>query len=170
VVVDRRLLVRPCIQLPRGALVILAAAVLALGGCASTSQATPERDAEAKQFIARPDAATIYVYRDDFVAMEPATDDTVLYVGGRLIGATLPTTFFRIDLRAGEHLLHGLAYDQGSLKVNARLGEIYFVSLQSIVGTSHFTLVKPETGKRDILRCCALLENWAPGRQPLLLQ
>lgn len=159
---------RPGIQLPRGALVTMAAAVLALGGCASTPQATPERDAEAKQFIARPDAATIYVYRDDFVAVDQGTDDSVLYVGSRLIGATLPTTFFRIDLQAGEHLLRGYAYDQGSLKLDTRLGEIYFVSLQSTGGTSRFTLVKPETGKRDILRCCALLENWAPEQRPLL--
>ena len=51
-------MIRPRIRLPRGALEILAAAVLALGGCASVPQATPERDAEAKQFITRPDAAT----------------------------------------------------------------------------------------------------------------
>jgi len=148
-------------------LLMLAAATW-LAGCASVPQATAERDAEAKQFIARPDAATIYVYRDDFAAKEQFTDDTVLYVGRRLIGATLPTTFFRIDVQAGEHLLLGYAYDQGSLKVDTRLGEIYFVSLQSTAGTSRFMLVKPEIGKRDILRCCALLENWAPGKQPLL--
>ena len=141
---------------------------LLLAGCASTPQATPERDAEAKQFIARPDAATIYVYRDDFASGEPATDDTVLYGDGRLIGATLPKTFFRFDVRAGEHLLHGFGYDQGNLKVDTRSGEIYFVSLQVTGGTSLFTLVKPETGKRDILRCCALMENWAPDQRPLL--
>jgi hypothetical protein len=151
----------------RWRLLTLAAATW-LAGCASVPQATFERDAEAKQFNARPDAATIYVYRDDFAAMDQATDETVLYVDSRLIGATLPTTFFRFDGRAGEHLLHGHAYDQGSLKIDTRLGEIYFVSLQSTGGTSRFTLVKPETGKRDILRCCALLENWAPGKQPLL--
>ena len=159
---------RPGIQLPRGALVTMAAAVLAMGGCASTPQATAGRDAEAKQFIARPNAVAIYVYRDDFAAMGQSTDDTVLYVGSRLIGATLPTTFFRIDVQAGEHLLHGHAYDQGSLKIDTRLGEIYFVSLQSTGGTSRFTLVKPETGKRDILLCCALMENWAPEQRPLL--
>ena len=141
---------------------------LALGGCASTPQATPERDAEAKQFIARPDAATIYVYRDDFPTAQMATDDTALYVDGRLIGATLPKTFFRFDVRAGEHLLHGYGYDQGTLKMDTRSGEIYFVSLQSTGGNSRFTLVKPQTGKRDILRCCALLENWAPEQRPFL--
>lgn len=151
-----------------GARTALAVLMLALAGCASTPQATAERDAEAKQFIARPDAATIYVYRDDFGAEEPAAQNTVLYVDGRLIGATLPKTFFRFDVRAGMHLLHGFAHDPGSLKVDTRSGEIYFVSLQAAGGTSHFTLVKPETGKRDILRCCALMENWAPEQRPLL--
>ena len=146
----------------------LAVSLLALAGCASTPEAIPERDAEAKRFMARPDAATIYVYRDDFASAEPGTDDTVLYVDGRLIGATLPRTFFRFDVRAGEHLLHGFAFDQGSLKVDTRSGELYFVSLQATGGTSRFTLVKPDAGKRDILRCCALMENWAPGQRPFL--
>ena len=159
----------PCIRMPRGALEILAAAVLTLGGCTSVPQATGERDAEAKRFMARPDAATIYVYRDDFAAVEPATENnTVLYLDGRLIGATLPQTFFRFDVRAGEHLLHGYASDQGTLKMDTRSGEIYFVSLQVTGGTSRFALVKPETGKGDILRCCALLNNWAPGQRPFL--
>ena len=151
----------------RRRLLTLAAATW-LAGCAAVPQATVERDAEAKQFISRPDAATIYVYRDDFAAMDQATDETVLYVDSRLIGATLPATFFRFDGRAGEHLLHGHAFDQGSLKIDTHRGEIYFVSLQSTGGTSRFTLVKPETGKRDILRCCALMENWAPDQRPLL--
>jgi hypothetical protein len=142
--------------------------VLTLGGCASTPQATAERDAEAKQFVARPGAATIYVYRDDYAAVEPATDNPVLYVDGRLIGATLPTAFFRFDVRAGAHLLHGYGYDQGNLTVDTRSGELYFVSLQAAGGNSRFALVKPETGKRDILRCCALMENWAPDQRPLL--
>ena len=139
---------------------------VAIAGCASTPQATPERDAEAKQFNARPDAAAIYVYRDDF--RSPSNDDnTMLFVDGRLIGATLPGTFFWIDMRAGEHPLHGLARDHGTLRVDARYGEITFVSLQALGGVSHFTLVEPETGKRDILRCCSLMENWAPGQRPL---
>jgi hypothetical protein len=153
-------MIRARIRLQGGALALLAAAVFALGGCTSTPQATPERDAEAKRFMARLDAATIYVYRDDFAVDDLDMQDTTLYVDGRLIGGTLP--------KSGEHLLHGFGYDQGSLKVDTRSGEIYFVSLQVTGGTSRFTLVKPETGKRDILRCCALMENWAPDQRPLL--
>lgn len=143
----------------------LAAAVLTLGGCASTPQASFERDTEAKQFITHPGTAAVYVYRDDFPSSDSA--DSVLYADNRLIGATLPGTYFRLDVRPGVRLLQGMGYDQGRLKVETRSGELHFVSLNVIVGRSHFTVVSPETGKRAIRACCALLENWAPGQRPL---
>lgn len=139
----------------------------ALGGCTSAPQASPERDAEAKQYITHPGVSTLYVFRggspNNF-----ESDDSVLYVNGRLIGSTLPGTYFRIDLRPGEHLLHGYAHDQGQIRVRATASEITFVSLNVVAGTSHFRQVDPETGKRDIARCCVLMENWAPGQRPLL--
>ena len=139
---------------------------LALAGCASVPHAAPERDAEAKQFLAQPNSATLYVYRPDFVA--PRRDESVLYVDTRLIGATLPGTFFRIDLRAGPHELRGYGYDQGSLTVETRYGEIVFVSLNVTGGNSHFAQVTPDEGQRAIARCCVLLENWERGQRPLL--
>ena len=140
--------------------------VLALAGCASVPQASLERDSEAKQFLAQPGAATVYVYRPDFWAGRG--DESVLYADGRLIGATLPGTYFRIDLRAGPHILHGYGYDHGRLKVEPRYGEIIFVALTVSSGASHFETVEPEDAKRAIARCCVLLENWAPGQRPLL--
>ena len=147
----------------------LLVAMIALAGCASTPQASRERDAEAKRFLPRPDAAVIYVYRDDFPTIGgESSNDSVLYVNDRLIGATLPMIFFRFDVRAGEHLLRGVARDQGRLTLNTRDGELYFVSLQVVGGRSVFRLVDAETGMRDILRCCSLMENWEPGQRPLL--
>jgi len=147
----------------------LLVAMIALAGCASTPQASRERDAEAKRFLSRPDAAVIYVYRDDFPTIGgESSNDSVLYVNDRLIGATLPMIFFRFDVRAGEHLLRGVARDQGRLTLNTRDGELYFVSLQVVGGRSVFRLVDAETGMRDILRCCSLMENWEPGQRPLL--
>ena len=146
----------------RAALLLLLFASVA---CTSTPQATRERDAEAKRFLPRADAAVIYVYRDETgTALD--TDQTDLYVDDRLIGSTVPGSFFRFDVRAGAHLVQGHGYDQGRLKLDARNGEIYFVSLRTASGTSDFRLVAPETGKRDILRCCSLFENWAPGQRP----
>lgn len=147
----------------------LLVAMIALAGCASTPQASRERDAEAKRFLSRPDAAVIYVYRNDFPTLGgESSNDSVLYVNDRLIGATLPMTFFRFDVRAGEHLLQGVARDQGRSTLNTRAGALYFVSLQVVGGRSVFRLVDAETGKREILRCCSLMENWEPGQRPLL--
>ena len=153
-------------RLREGVRFVLAAVVL--GGCASTPQATPGRDAEARQFTPRPDAAVVYVYRDDPYTGSMDMQDSSLYVDGRLIGSTLPGTFFRFDVSAGTHQLHGFAYDQGETKFDARLGDLVFVRLNVSHGTSHFTRVNPDTGKRELLRCCSLMENWAPGQRPLL--
>jgi hypothetical protein len=145
---------------------VLATAVLALAGCTSVPQASRERDAEAKLYITHPQTATLYVYRDDFT---DATQETsVLYVDGRIIGATLPGGYFRIDVRPGTRVLHGDGPDTGRLVLSARPSEISFVVLKVAGGVSHFREMAPETGKRDIARCCVLLENWAPGQRPLL--
>jgi hypothetical protein len=145
-----------------GALAILA---LLVAGCASTPQASPERDSQARQFPTHPGASTIYLYRNEFDYHE---DQAVLYIDGRLIGATLPGAYFRIDTVPAPHLLHGMGVDVGKLEVETRAGELYFVELSVSGGHSHFRLVPEEVGRRRILQCCVLLENWAPGQRPLL--
>lgn len=135
------------------------------GGCASTPQASRERDAEAKEFATHPATAALYVYRPD---ASPVDEDSVLYISPRLIGATLPGTYFRVDVRPGKHLLHGLAQDAGRLEIEVRPGQIYFVSLRVVGGNSHFALAEPAAGRQELLACCVLLEKWSPGQRPLL--
>lgn len=148
---------------PKGMGVLLVAALAA--GCASTPQASREHDAAAKHFEANRDAATLYVYRDEF---NGTGEDSVLYVDHQLIGATLPASYFRVYLRAGEHQLRGYGYDHGTLQISTRAGEVYFVSLKVVSGYSNFRLEDPVRAKRTISACCGLLENWAPGQRPLL--
>ncbi len=139
---------------------------LALAGCASVPQASRERDAEAKQYLTHPNAATLYVYRNDPTGV--LREESVLYLDGRIIGATLPGGYFRIDTLPGDRVLHGYGYDQGWLKFSVRSEEITFVSLNVMGGISRFQRVSPEAGKRELARCCVLMENWAPGQRPLL--
>lgn len=152
------------------ALRCLFAAVLValLVACTSTPQASRERDAEAKQFLTHPNAATIYVYRSNLNRHAQIYDDPVLYLGDRLIGNALPGGYFRIDAVPGRHLLHGVASDAGRLMVEVRPGQIYFVRLEVVGGQSNFRLEPEAAGRREIQACCALLENWAPGQRPLL--
>ncbi|MEQ1775377.1 MAG: hypothetical protein ABL891_16500 [Burkholderiales bacterium] len=144
---------------------VLALAAVLLSGCASTPQADTARNAEAMQYGSSPASSTLYVYRPDFGNYD---GDTVLWIDGRLIGATLPKTFFRVNLEPGKHTLTGMGYDNGRLTIETRPGALYFVALSSLGGTSHFLQVSSEIGRQAINRCCALMENWAPGQRPLL--
>jgi hypothetical protein len=150
----------------RAGLPLLAILLLTLGACASTPQASRERDAEAKRFMSQPGFSTIYVFRPDFLTA--SMDDSTLHVDDRLIGATLPGTFFRVDVQPGTHVVSSSAAGSTGLKVETRPGELYFVQLNVMSGSSRLALVDPEAGRRAILKCCALMENWAPGQRPLL--
>ena len=151
-------------RLLEGWLIAIAAA-LALAACASTPQASLEADQRAKEFEAHPSASTIYVYRSEFNDLE---EHTVLYMDGRLIGSTLPGTFFRIHAVPGRHVLHGIGQDIGSIALDTMAGELYFVSLDVIGGHSHFQRVSSAIGETRVRACCAMLERWAPGQRPLL--
>lgn len=153
----------PAIRIAGATLLITALSLVP--GCASTPQASAERDAAAKQFVTHPATAAIYVYRYPWSGED---DDTVLYVNNRLIGATLPGGYFRVDTRPGVQIIHGVARDAGRIEFEARAGELHFVSLAVVGGTSQFLLKDAVTGRRELLACCALLENWAPGQRPLL--
>lgn len=142
---------------------IVLTALLGLAGCASTPQATTQRDLEAKAFGSHPATAALYVYRPD-----GSDEETVLWLGERLIGATLPRAYFLVHVDPGRHVLRGLAADNGRLEIEARPGEVVFVALRVISGQSHFERVSPEIGRKTVLNCCALLENWTPGQRPLL--
>lgn len=133
--------------------------------CASTPEAPPDLDREAKQFVTHPQDSTLYVYRTDGVNLE---DDTVLWVNGRLIGATLPHSFFRVHLNPGKQLLVGSWIDNGSLTLETRPDEAYFVRLQAVAGHSRFEPVPVDDARRELQACCGLLENWRPGQRPLL--
>jgi|SRR5215471_9990267 len=143
------------------------AIVSSMTGCTSVPQASDDRDADAKAFSTHPGSAAIYVYRPDFgYTSTPA--ESVLWMDNRLIGSTLPRTFFRLDARPGKHVLHGDGHDTGRLALEVKAEELYFVSLSVSGGASRFALVPADTGKGELLRCCALMENWAPGQRPLL--
>jgi hypothetical protein len=137
---------------------------LAVAACASTPQASRERDAEAKEFRPDPRSAAVYVYR---LGINTGSD-SVLYVDQKLIGSTLPGGFFVVRLRSGVHTLHGIANDQGRLMLEVKAGQLYFVRLTVRSGQSNFDRVSAETGMREILTCCVLFENWEAGQRPLL--
>lgn len=154
--------------IPKLAGIVFTVLLVALGaaGCASTPQASRERDAEAKQFGTSPAAATVYIYRPGGPTGQQ--EDPVLWIDNRLIGATLPRAYFRVYLTPGSHVLTGLGHDNGRLTLETRPGEVYFVEQAVISGQSRFRVVIADLGKEAVANCCHLLETWAPGQRPLL--
>jgi hypothetical protein len=142
-----------------------------LGGCASTPEASPTSDAEAKRFESAPRVAIIYLYRAD----APGSSATpTIWVDDRIVGQTLPATYFRVVVRPGHNRISAFAGDQGRLEINTREGGVYFVAMHvggdvETPATTMFRGVPPETGKAEILRCCTMLDTWRPGqwRAPL---
>jgi len=150
------------------ALAVAVACVLA--ACASTPQATPERNAEALRFEADPRAAVIYIYRPENPGSAPAA---AVFLDGRIVGSSLPATFFRVIEQPGRNRITGTAGDTGRIELATHAGGIYFVEMQvrGSVGSSPqsvFRTVPAEEAQAAILRCCWMLETWRPG-QPRLL-
>jgi len=96
--------------------------LLLLAGCVAQLPPMPE-DAMAKRFEPLPDKGVIYLVR-------PSTDQdyvaTVL-LNDRMIGSTFRGGYLRIEVPPGLHRLRGMASDNGSVTLNIKQGEIYFI-------------------------------------------
>ena len=144
--------------------------LLLCGGCASTPEATPERDAEAKQFEPVTRDAVIYIYRPD---VPGKTEAIALYANHRLIGSSLPGTYFRIIVLPGPTVIETFPADGGYIEVETRGNDVTFVEMRDYGGVDSSAMVRfrrmpPEAAKAEILECCSMLEVWRPG-QPRLL-
>ena len=151
-------------SIPRIALTLVALLAL-LGGCAATPEASIQNDAEAKRFESAPRAAIVYLYRAD----TPSSATSTLWVDDRIVGQSLPATYFRVAVRPGRNRITAFGPDQGRLEIETREGGVYFVAMQ-MTGDGEsspntiFRSVPPEAGKAEILRCCTMLETWRPGQ------
>jgi hypothetical protein len=149
---------------------IIAFAGALLGGCAATPEASPQDDAEAKRFDSAPGAAIVYLYRADAPS---GRGSSTLWLDDRLIGESLPYTYFRTSVRPGKNLLTAFAGDAGRLAFETSGGEVYFIAIivrgDDGASGSVFRLVSPDVGRAQIVRCCTLLETWKPGQKRMPL-
>ena len=150
-------------------LAFLAGAVLAvLAGCASTPEASLSSDADAKRFDTAPNAAIVYIYRPTGAGRGVST----IWVNGRLVGESLPRTFYRVPVRPGRTRITTSANDPGKLEFDTQLDGVYFVEARvegetQSEAASTFRRITPEIGKAAIVSCCRMLETWRPGQDRL---
>lgn len=144
---------------------MIAAAVFIFGGCASTPEASLQSDADAKEFGTAPNAAMIYIYRPIGAGRGVST----LWVDGRLVGESLPQSFFRVAVRPGTNLITTSANDPGRFQLKTEPNGIYFIETRvdgetQSEASTRFRQVDAATGKRTVEACCRLLETWRPGQ------
>lgn len=147
-----------------------AIAIALCAGCASTPQASPERDAEAKRFEPVTREAVIYIYRPGYTLIGP---ETTLWVDNRLVGSSLPGTYFRVIALPGRNLIDTSPPDTGRLEITTRGNDVTFIEMRTEGGqdgapTSRFRVVPPEEARAAIAKCCWRLETWRHN-QPRLL-
>jgi hypothetical protein len=153
----------------RSALIIVpvVCVVLAgLAGCAATPLSSAESDADAKRFETAANAAIIYIYRPTGYGGHGVS---TIWIDGRLVGETLPGTFFRVPVRPGRNRLTVSGADAGRLEIDTKTEGVYFVETQvsgerQSEANTTFRGVAPEIGKAAILGCCRMLEAWRPGQ------
>ncbi len=151
---------------PTGIAAAIGVMIALLAGCASTPEASPSSDADAKRFDSAPNAAIVYIYRPTGAGHGVST----IWVNGRLVGETLPQTFFRVPVRPGRTRINASAGDAGRIEFDTQVDGVYFVEAQ-VAGDSQsesstvFRRVAPESGKATIAGCCRMLETWRPGQQ-----
>ncbi len=148
---------------------VLVLLLLSLAGCASTPEASRESDEEAKRFEPVSRDAVIYVYRPDHWLNSAAT---TLWADGRLIGESLPGTYFRIIVFPGRTLLHTSGPDTGRIEVTTRGNDVTYVEMVTSNEDSPqttFKLMPDEAAQAAIRKCCVRLEVWRPGQERMLL-
>lgn len=150
----------------RGRVLALACIAL-LSACASTPEANRERDEEAKRFEPVTRDSVVYVYRPD---RGTGAAETTLWANGRLVGISLPLTFFRVIVLPGRTVLHTSGSDSGRIVIDTRGNDVTYVEMQTFDDQSPVTSFKvmPDEDAQSAIRgCCTMLEVWRPG-QPRL--
>lgn len=124
---------------------LIAIFALAVTGCAQLPP--PAEDASAKRFEPVSGKAVVYLARPPFDHSYIAP----VVLGDEPIGATYNRTYLRLELPPGRHELRGMAGDSGSIRLDVRAGEIYYVQhntygYRSFVGST-YSLVEPAWGQ-----------------------
>src|SRR3954471_15740893 len=136
------------------ALTAIVLALAFLSGCASTPEASFTTDADAKRFDTAPNAAIVYIYRP----IGSGRGVSTIWLDGRLVGESLPQSFFRVAAKPGRNRITVSGNDVGRLEFETRPDGIYFVEARvegesQSEAASRFRLVPPETGKAAIVGC-----------------
>ena len=134
--------------------------LMLFSGCATVPTASPQLDLQAKSFIANPDKATIYIYRDELFG---AAIGMNIMLDGVYLGRTAAQTYFRVEVNAGDHTVQSFAENTTEMSLKTETGKIYFVRQEVKMGflsaRSDIYLVENQEGREAVKECKLIATN-----------
>jgi Protein of unknown function (DUF2846) len=127
---------------------------LCVSGCSLVPLADNTRDAELKTFPVVPDAASLYIYRDDPAGALVRVD---VKLNGELLGKTATLTYLHRTLAPGKHTIESVSENNAKLEVEAKAGQLIFVRQELTIGLvpmfpgTKLLLMGEEDGKKGVL-------------------
>ncbi len=115
-------------------------------GCATVPMATQDLDLEAKSFLAPPDMANIYIYRNEMFG--GAVKMTVL-VDDQFAGDTASKTYILKTVEPGAHTIISKSENDATLFLDVVAGQNYYVWQevkmgQVVVNTGQASVIVPD--------------------------
>lgn len=130
---------------------------LCVSGCATAPLESESVDAKAKQFLADPENATVYIYRES--SFYGAAIGFPITVDGNNIGSTTSGSYFLLKLSPGVHDIWVSGGDSVRVaNVNARLshdfsaGKIYFIHQDFSSARNASLILADEDSAKNIIR------------------
>ncbi|TWC71095.1 DUF2846 domain-containing protein [Herbaspirillum sp. SJZ099] len=130
----------------------IALIALALVGCASVPMGEPHQDAAAKTFVAKPDVAGVYIYRNENLGSAKKIN---VNMDGKYLGQTAAKTYFYTEVEPGKHTVTSTAENTDSLSFDVVAGKLYFIWQEIKMGMldarTKLHLVSEDVGKKGVL-------------------
>ena len=127
-------------------------AILLLSACASVTMGDSKQDSIAKTFVAKPNVAGIYIYRNESFGAALRMD---VEVDGKPIGQSAAKTYFYLDVPPGKHTFTSKSENEDTITLDALAGKLYYiwqeVKMGLLYARTKLSLVSEEEGRRGVL-------------------
>lgn len=144
---------------------LLGSLILLHSQCASTSKASSEQSAEAKEFTAPADKGVVYVFRGG--RLYGSGIQYQVKINGQDAGGSGPGTFFRWELKPGRYVVSSSTSESSAaIDLDVKAGELYFVEQLVKVGLSDSRIkldqVGTSQGKKAVSGSKLLVSTYIP--------
>jgi hypothetical protein len=139
--------------------------VVAIAGCAKTSQAPATDSDAAKSFVAPADRGLVFLYRTGKAV--GAANAIEVKVNGVTAGGTGPSTIFRWELKPGTYTFHSSTKEaSATVSLEVKAGKTYFIEQSARLGFDsgrvNMKEIDEEKGKSMVTNMKLLVSAYVP--------